>query len=412
MDTWQSNCLLIPLTPEKSMEPIRIEDYTYELPEDRIALFPLAERDQSRLLVYKDHHIEHSHFKQLVEFLPSHSTLFFNNTKVIPARLYFQKSTGATIELFLLNPMSPSSLLQQAMQATRTTQWQCTIGNLKRWTPNTTLIKQEAGLTLCANLVDRENGVVEFSWEPEGLSFAEVISTSGTLPLPPYLNRAAQASDRQTYQTVYSKHEGAVAAPTAGLHFTNTILEKLEQAGHTLQYLTLHVSAGTFQPVKVQNALEHTMHHEQVLISRKNLEALLDSTFTVAVGTTSLRTLESLYWYGVKLKTNPQAQFHISQQDPYQLKPLPAKIVFTEVLNLFTRLNTDLLVGSTSIYIVPGYKFRVVDALITNFHQPASTLILLIAALVGPDWRKIYSQALQQHYRFLSYGDSSLLFKV
>lgn len=394
------------------MEPIRIEDYSYELPEERIALFPLAERDQSRLLVYQDHHIKHSHFKQLVEFLPSHSTLFFNDTKVIPARLYFQKSTGAVIEVFLLNPVSPSSLIQQAMLATRTTQWHCTIGNLKRWTPDTTLMKQEAGVTLSAHLVDRENGVVEFTWEPQSLSFAEVIAKIGTVPLPPYLNRAAQASDRQSYQTVYSKQEGAVAAPTAGLHFTQAILENLQQSGHALQYLTLHVSAGTFQPVKVQNAWEHTMHHEQVVISRKNIEALLDSTFTVAVGTTSLRTLESLYWYGVKLHSHPEAQFQISQQDPYLLKQISEKAAFTEVLNLFTRLNTDSLVGETSIYIVPGYKFRVVDALITNFHQPASTLILLIAALVGPDWRTIYSEAIQQQYRFLSYGDSSLLFKV
>ncbi|MEQ1587408.1 MAG: S-adenosylmethionine:tRNA ribosyltransferase-isomerase [Cyclobacteriaceae bacterium] len=390
---------------------ILIKDYWYDLPPDRIAQYPLPERDQSRLLVYKDGTIDHKQFTQINDFLPPQSTLFFNDTKVIPARLFFQKETGAIIEIFLLNPISPSSLVQQAMETSHRSQWECTIGNLKRWPENATLIKRTEGLTISATLINREQGIVEFSWHPESKTFAEVITLTGFTPLPPYLNREAEERDRETYQTIYSHHEGAVAAPTAGLHFTKQILDNLHAKGHSTEFLTLHVSAGTFQPVKVKNAIEHSMHMEQVIVTRKNIEALLSGRSIVAVGTTSMRTLESLYWYGVKLETHPEAPFQITQHDPYILqRDLKKEEAFRNILNLLDKKDADTITGETSIYIVPGYSFKVVEALITNFHQPGSTLILLVAAFIGPVWKKVYQEALSHDYRFLSYGDSSILY--
>lgn len=389
-----------------------MSDFSYELPDHRIAKYPLPERDQSKLLVYRNGEIVHSWFFKIGQYLPPHSTLYFNDTKVIPARLHFQKDTGAVIEIFLLNPVAPSTLLQQAMTVTHHTQWQCTIGNVKRWPNGATLVKQAGEITIRATLIDRAAGIVELRWTPESLTFSEIISKAGDVPLPPYLHREAEESDKQTYQTIYSRKEGAVAAPTAGLHFTNTVLDDLLKKNHHLQHLTLHVSAGTFQPVKAENAADHTMHQEQMVITKENVESLLTASVKVAVGTTALRTLESLYWYGVKLKSDPGAPFHISQNDPYQLtQTIAFQDSIQEVLKLFTRLKTDTLIGETAIYIMPGYNFKVVDALITNFHQPASTLILLVAAFVGSDWRVIYDSALNFDYRFLSYGDSSLLFR-
>ncbi|MCC6834607.1 MAG: S-adenosylmethionine:tRNA ribosyltransferase-isomerase [Cytophagales bacterium] len=389
-----------------------MRDYEYDLPDHRIAQFPLAHRDQSKLLVYKDGKIFHNQFNQLVHHLPASSTLFFNNTKVIPARLRFKKETGAIIEVFLLHPITPSAILQQAMEATGTATWQCTIGNLKRWPDAQTLTSNHPDFTLTARLVNRTKGIVEFSWTPEVKSFAEIISKSGDIPLPPYLNRATEPFDQQAYQTVYSKHKGAVAAPTAGLHFTDSVLQQLKQAGHHTEYLTLHVSAGTFQPVKADHAQEHVMHQEQIVITRDNIVALLNSRFTVAVGTTSVRTLESMYWFGVKLMGNQESLFQISQQDAYTLpQHITVPQALQHVLNYIDAKKTQTLIGETAIYIMPGYSFRVVDALITNFHQPGSTLILLVAAFVGADWRNIYNEALANHYRFLSYGDCSLLFR-
>jgi len=392
---------------------ILIKDYTYELPENRIAQYPLEQRDQSKLLVYGDGEINHSRFISLPKLLPSQSTLFFNDTKVIPARLRFQKETGATIEIFLLNPVAPSPLVQVAMGTTGSATWHCTIGNLKRWPSTTSLIKKVGDLTVEANLTDRDQGLVEFSWQPSSKTFVEVISLMGFIPLPPYLNREAEKDDSETYQTVYSHHEGAVAAPTAGLHFTKTVLDNLRAKGHATEFLTLHVSAGTFQPVKVENATEHTMHGEQVVVTKKNLEAILAAKSIGAVGTTSLRTLESLYWYGVKLIESGDQPFLISQNEPYKLPTHYSRQKAIErVLSKLEKDSSDTLIGETSIYAVPGYTYRVVDFLITNFHQPGSTLILLVAAFVGPDWKKIYHQAIENNYRFLSYGDSSLLFKA
>jgi S-adenosylmethionine:tRNA ribosyltransferase-isomerase len=395
------------------MQPININDYKYELPQERIALYPLEQRDHSKLLVYQQGNIRHQHFYDLSQFLPEGATLFFNDTKVIPARLLFQKETGATIELFLLNPLQPSPLVAVSMEARGSSQWHVAIGNAKRWNDGNRLTHHLGEGKLTAKLVDKEKGVVNFSWTPESLSFAEVVSLAGATPLPPYLKREVEASDRERYQTIYSKKEGAVAAPTAGLHFTDQVFEDLKTKNIQTDFLTLHVSAGTFQPVKVENALDHPMHAEQMVISKSNLQNLINSQgIIVAVGTTSLRTLESLYWYGVKLEYNQHADFIIEQNEPYQNK---SKLSFrAAVQNVLAKLERDQaaqLIGETSIYIVPGYEIKSCNALITNFHQPASTLMLLVAAFVGPDWKKIYNQALNSGYRFLSYGDSSLLFR-
>lgn len=389
---------------------IRMKDFWYDLPPERIALYPLPERDQSKLLVYKDGDIEHSKFTQLSTFLPPNCTLFFNNTRVIPARLYFQKETGAIIELFLLNPVWPSTLIQQAMETTRSARWICTIGNLKRWTEGTTLTRSINNISINANLIDRDAGMVEFSWTPEDLSFAEIITRSGHTPLPPYLRRPAEESDRLRYQTVYSNHDGAVAAPTAGLHFTDKAIEELKNRGHKVEFLTLHVGAGTFQPVKVENALDHPMHSEQVIVTVQNIKEMQLARGTVAVGTTSMRTLESLYWYGAKLMKDPQATFNITQEDPYQLPEVSKTKALETILQKMEKENLEKICGETAIMIIPGYEFKICNALITNFHQPGSTLMLLVAAFTGPEWKNIYAEALQNNYRFLSYGDSSLLF--
>ena len=418
------------------MQSIPLSSFTYDLPNDRIALYPLPERDQSKLLVYQQGLIEHRIFTDITEYLPSDTLLVFNNTRVIPARLHFYKDTGATIEIFLLSPVAPSTLVAQAMLATGSATWHCTIGNLKKWTDGTTLKKDLGGVLLEAQLHDRAKGLVTFTWSalmqskvhsPRStetgiavdrgpwtvdLSFAEVISRSGETPLPPYLKRKAEDADRDRYQTVYARNAGAVAAPTAGLHFTPRVLGALTAKGIHTDFLTLHVSAGTFQPVKTENAADHTMHQEQVIITRANLQNLLDSTRRIVpVGTTSMRTLESLYWYGVKLTTDPNATFSIRQTDPYETTgPLSTRQeALQRVFDYMQFHDLDTLTGETAIYIMPGYTFRVCDALVTNFHQPASTLILLVAAFIGEDWRKVYSEAVDRGYRFLSYGDSSLL---
>ncbi len=389
---------------------ISIQDFTYQLPEERIALHPLTERDQSKLLVYQKETITHSNFSRLSEFIPANSILFFNNTKVIPARLIFKKDTGAEIEILLLDPVWPSAEVARAMSIQGKCRWHCAIGNLKRWSPNLSLQIARHKLILQADLIDRENGIVEFNWNLP-ISFSEGIQQLGAIPLPPYIKRKAEERDRERYQTVYSKEDGAVAAPTAGLHFTENIFISLMEKNIAFDYLTLHVSAGTFQPVKVDNVVDHTMHEEQIIITRLNAENLLQKKTVIAIGTTSLRTMESIYWYGVKLADNPTAPFIINQKDAYQLKALPLKDALNAVLKKMECENSNHLIGQTSIYILPGYDFKTCDALITNFHQPGSTLMLLVAAFVGEAWRNIYDAALKNDYRFLSYGDSSLLFR-
>jgi S-adenosylmethionine:tRNA ribosyltransferase-isomerase len=392
------------------MTPLSTDDYNYSLPPDRIAVYPLEARDQSNLLVYDKGQISHTRFDSLAAHLPSQSFLFFNDTKVIPARLHFTKGTGAEIEIFLLNPIHPSPLMIQAMQAQHNCSWKCAIGNLKRWKDGIVLSKNLGGINLEAYLRDRNEGHVEFKWDSSH-HFAEIISRSGETPLPPYINRKSEATDRERYQTIYSHYEGAVAAPTAGLHFTANLFDSLKDKNIQTDFLTLHVSAGTFQPIKVKNAAEHTMHNEQVVIKRHNVEHLMNNPFIVPVGTTSMRTIESIYWYGVKLLSDPDAPFNIGQEYPYLNKAeLPTKEAsLSALIDYFDRNKLNEITGQTSIYIVPGYRFRICKALITNFHQPGSTLILLVAAFIGHDWKKVYQAALDNNYRFLSYGDSSLL---
>lgn len=392
------------------MHELNINDYKYDLPAERIAIHPLPDRDASKLLVLKDNRIRHSNFKNLVDFLPENSFLFFNDTKVIPARVFFKKETGAEIEVFLLNPLHPSSLITQAMVATDQCTWKCTIGNLKRWPDQGVLEKKIDGITLLAKLIDRHNGLVQFTWNGSA-SFAEVISRSGQTPLPPYLKRSADRNDRERYQTVYSHFEGAVAAPTAGLHFTQNTFKALLDKKIQHDFLTLHVSAGTFQPVKADNINDHVMHAEQVVVSKKNLENLLvRDRSVVAVGTTSMRTLESIYWFGAKLMLDPEAPFIIEQDYPYtSSNQPPVADALAAVRNAFEKSGKETITGETSIFIKPGYSFKICKGLITNFHQPASTLMLLVAAFVGKNWKVIYNEALKENYRFLSYGDSSLL---
>jgi S-adenosylmethionine:tRNA ribosyltransferase-isomerase len=390
---------------------LRPEDYFYHLPEDRIAQHPLPERDASKLLVYRKGKIEHATFYQLADYLPENTLLFFNDTRVIQARLRFVKTSGALIEVFLLSPVSPSAELHKAMQATASCVWKCTVGNLKKWKKGA-LSLQADDLQLQATLINREASHVELSWKPAHYTFAEVLHRLGKTPLPPYINRQAGDEDEERYQTVYACHEGAVAAPTAGLHFTDRVFQSLKQKGIRWDFLTLHVSAGTFQPIKSADALQHVMHEEQIVISQHNLELLLEpENIIVAVGTTSMRTLETLYWYGVKLLNNPQASFYISQHYPQQAATaLPnTRQALQAVLHKMQSEGTQKLVGSTALYIYPGYQFALCRGLITNFHLPGSTLMLLVAAFTGTDWKKIYQEALQHNYRFLSYGDSSLL---
>lgn len=394
------------------MEPILIQDYTYDLPEEKIALRPVSPRDQSRLLVYKKGNISHKNFSDIPDSLPDHSLLIFNDTRVIPARILFEKETGAVIEVFLLNPVSPSDILSIALDCRNKVTWKCAIGNLKRWSAGLVLNRPSGPHMLNAHLISREEGLVEFTWEPSDLSFAEIIHQSGAIPLPPYIHRKIEKGDESSYQTVYSHHEGAVAAPTAGLHFTENVMEQLKARGIKTDFLTLHVSAGTFMPVKVGNVLDHKMHQEQVVVRKETLLRLLEpGNQIIAVGTTSMRTLESLYWYGADLVKNPDAPFLIEPLQPYRNdRELPSLIEsITAILKHMQNSDLEEIKGFTSIFIFPGYTFRVCRGLITNFHQPQSTLLLLIAAWIGPDWKRVYDEALANNYRFLSYGDSSLL---
>lgn len=395
---------------------IDLKDYEYTLPEDRIAKFPLEKRDSSQLLEYRKGSIQHHHFFDLPRLLDSDTLLVYNNTKVIPARLIFQRQTGARIEVFLLQPIAPSRVMSEIMTSKKPVVWETLIGNAKKWAVGETLHgiisinAQEVVLT--ARLVNKELKQVEFSWNNGEITFVDLVEACGETPLPPYLNRKAQESDKSRYQTVYSEKEGAVAAPTAGLHFTEEVFAALQEKGIQEAALTLHVSAGTFQPIKVKAVQDHPMHCEQLEIKRETIEKLLShSGKIVAVGTTSVRTLESLYWYGVQLLEIGENRFEIEKLAPYASRnSLPTRIeALKAIQKKMEQSSTDTLFGTTSIFIFPGYKFQMADGLITNFHQPGSTLVLLIAALVGKDWKKIYQEALNSNYRFLSYGDSSLL---
>ena len=405
------------------MKNIKLTDYTYDLPDERIAKFPLSKRDESKLLVYQQEEITHSVFKNITDYLPKNSLLVFNNTKVIPARIQFQKPTRAIIQLFLLHPIAPTSVINLAMEISGECVWECMIGNRKRWKKGDILsqIIQVEGqkVEVTAEIEDEEKNHVKLSWKrltPNTqhltLKFVDLIQALGKIPLPPYLNREAEASDYETYQTIYSEKKGAVAAPTAGLHFTKEILQNLEEQGFKQEFVTLHVGAGTFQPIKVENIIEHKMHNEQIVFTRGNIENLLANLGNIiAVGTTSMRTLESIYWIGIQLINTPELEHYLIEKlFPYQNENSPnPEESLKAILKKMDNLGVDEITAETEIFIFPSYQFKICKGIITNYHQPESTLILLIAALIGEDWRKVYHQAMTNDYRFLSYGDSSLL---
>lgn len=399
------------------MNELWLSQFQYDLPDDRIARFPLAQRDASKLLVYQGGQISHQQFSDLPDLLPDNSFLVFNNTKVIPARLHFTKPTGALIELFLLSPFPAEQPISLAMEATGSAIWQGMIGNRKRWRPNETLeatLSTPLGdVTLTAAWHDYDQSAVRLSWQPAEFTFAQIVQYAGEIPLPPYLKRDATDADKETYQTIYSKQEGAVAAPTAGLHFTPAIFDAISKRGIGYDYLTLHVGAGTFQPIKTDDVRQHHMHTEQVVYTEQTIRHLLEHLDTIiAVGTTSMRALESLYWMGTKLLRNETDPFRLDQQYAYQVPMAQQPSVadsLNAVLTYLKKTNKESVVAQTGIYITPGYKVKLCRGIVTNFHQPGSTLILLIATLIGDDWKRVYTEALENEYRFLSYGDSSLL---
>ena len=402
---------------------LSIQDFTYVLPAGRIAAHPLADRDGSRLLQYREGRITDHHFRDLPGLLPDDSLLVMNDTRVVNARLLFRRDTGAVIEVFCLEPDGEGSV-EQAFQQRGEVVWRCALGNAKRWKEDALgqLYRAPRGeVQLFAQRLGKVDGSerVRLSWLPAELSFAEVLERAGDIPLPPYLQREAEVADSERYQTVYAQHAGSVAAPTAGLHFTPAVLDALRAKGMEQHRLTLHVGAGTFLPVKSDTMAGHAMHQERVQVKRATVIALAEALGkrpVVAVGTTTLRTLESLYWHGVAILAGADpGGLLVGQWEAYERDgaALPAaKEAMAAVLSWMERREVDEVAGITRLLIAPGYQVRMADALVTNFHQPQSTLLLLVAAFIGPDWRTVYDHALAQGYRFLSYGDGSLLWRT
>ena len=408
-----------------NIRALRIADYDYPLPDERIAKHPLTQREQCKLLYYQGGHIEERHFWEVPSLLPQHSTLIYNNTRVINARLRFRKSTGSTIEIFCLEPVLPRDY-EQIFQTTGHCVWQCLVGNSKRWkqgalTQTVTIGDRE--VTLAATRGEQRGNAWEIAFDWDGgesadrITFADVLDAIGEIPIPPYLNRGTEASDSTDYQTVYSHIDGSVAAPTAGLHFTDEVLAECDRRGITRREITLHVGAGTFQPVKSEHIGDHPMHYEFISVERQVIEDILNATGPViAVGTTSVRTLESLYYIGQILETNPDADeeaLTVTQWMPYTT---PCEIstakALQNIIDYLDRHHADTYMGSTQLMIAPGFEYRIVKGMITNFHQPQSTLLLLVAAFVGNDqWRGIYDYAMEHGFRFLSYGDAQLLLR-
>ena len=405
------------ITGEKIAENIRMGEYTYPLPEERIAKYPLRERENSKLVIYKNGEISHDNFGNLVSYLQPGSLLVFNETKVIRARLEFRKETGARIEIFCLEPYSPADY-NLAFEASYSVSWRCIVGNLRKWKKqilSKIIITNEFEFKLFAERIGEKDGeqIIKFSWNNKEVSFGEILEATGLTPIPPYLNRDSEEIDNNRYQTIYSKNKGSVAAPTAGFHFTDTILKNLDRKKINRAQVTLHIGTGTFKPIKSSTARGHKMHTERFFISQPELLKLAENKQIIPVGTTSLRTIESLYWLGNKIKQNPTINpdnLVINQWESYnQDISLSRKKIVEILLEFMDKNGKTKIEASTEIMIIPGYKFRMTDGLITNYHQPHSTLLLLIAAFVGPDWKKIYQYSLENDFRFLSYGDSSLL---
>ncbi len=406
---------------------ISIKDYTYRLPEEKIARYPLPERDASKLLLYKNGVIKEDVFSNITEHLSENALLIFNNTKVIPARLLFQKSSGGIIEIFCLEPHEQYAGITTAMLQKGKVRWQCLVGGASKWKQGQVLEKKITipgkEIILHASYIEKRTGnfLIELSWLPADLNFAEVLQSTGAIPLPPYIKRPVEASDTERYQTIYAGHNGSVAAPTAGLHFTSDIFDRLKSKNIQLDFVTLHVGAGTFKPVKTATMQKHEMHAEFIDVIKSTVENILSNLShpIIAVGTTSLRTIESLYWLGVKKSTDLSRQssgqsensLSLLQWEVYDLaeKNIPVKDALQSFIEWMDKNHLERLAGKTQILIAPGYKPKVVNALVTNFHQPQSTLLLLVAAMIGKDWEKVYDYALQHDFRFLSYGDGSLL---
>ena len=398
---------------------IRINDYDYGLPDSRIAKYPLVKRDESKLLVYKEGKMTDARFGNLSEYLPDDSLMIFNNTKVIQARLHFKKVTGAQIEIFCLEPHSPNDY-QLNFQQTQRCSWVCLVGNLKKWKEGD-LIKELLvdGKTVTFKArrlqTNGDSHIIEFEWDATDVTFSDLLEITGELPIPPYLNRDTEEQDKETYQTIYSKIDGSVAAPTAGLHFTPEVFDSLNKKGIKTAEVTLHVGAGTFRPVKTEEVKDHVMHSEFISVKRDVIEQLLNHKGKIiAVGTTSVRTLESLYYIGELLAENDlSGELKVTQWQPYKAsgeKELSVKESLTNILTYLDKNRLTSLIAETQIIIAPGYIYKIVEGIITNFHQPKSTLLLLVSAFTGSDnWKAIYKHALENDYRFLSYGDSSLL---
>ena len=399
---------------------LSINDFDYPLPESRIAAYPAAQRHDSRLLIYENAIISEDVFRNIHAHLPSHSMMILNNTKVVEARIIFYKPTGARIEVFCLEPGNEYPDISTALSQHGSVTWKCMVGRASSWLHQTILEKKLSDdHTLYAKIISKESDhfVIQLSWSPEHLSFAEILHLAGSTPLPPYIKRKPDASDPERYQTVYAHYSGSVAAPTAGLHFTAEVMNNIAASSIDTDYVTLHVGAGTFKPVKSESMSSHEMHSEFIEVKKQLIEKLVSANNTpvIAVGTTSLRTLETLYWLGVKIHNNKNIaseDLHIQQWEPYDHpSTLPLKDALRALLQWMENYKTDLLITRTSLLIAPSYTFRVVDILITNFHQPRSTLLLLVAAFIGKDWKSVYTYALENGFRFLSYGDSCLLFR-
>ncbi|OIP84474.1 MAG: S-adenosylmethionine tRNA ribosyltransferase [Porphyromonadaceae bacterium CG2_30_38_12] len=410
---------------KKNEETILIEDFNYELPDARIAKFPVAVRDKSKLLLYKQGHISQDVFSNIASYLPTRALLVCNNTRVIEARLVFRKNSGARIEVFCLEPIQPADYTQ-ALGANTTCEWKCMIGNLKKWHEGTlckTIQFATGEVQLCAERLATNGNAhrIKFSWNNSDIQFAQILEQAGELPIPPYLHRHTETSDQTNYQTVYSKIKGSVAAPTAGLHFTSEVFKSFKKKQIEVDEVTLHVGAGTFQPVKTKNLAEHQMHTEYIEVKRETIENLQKNLGKIiAVGTTSVRTLESLYFVGNILASKTDAEkttlnldkFHIDQWLPYESEfDSSAYEALQHILDYLDRVHLNTLRAETQILIKPGYKFRIINGMITNFHQPKSTLLLLVSAFVEGNWEQIYEYALANDFRFLSYGDSSLLMR-